>query len=44
VPLFDLYLPGPPGLLGRDFLSNFRIQVDLHQGFLLLEEKSLKAN
>ena len=44
VPIFDLYLPGPPGLLGRDFLGNFRVQVDLHQGYLLLEEKSLKAN
>ena len=44
VPIFDRYLPGPPGLLGRDFLGNFRVQVDLHQGFLLLEEKPLKAN
>ena len=44
VPIFDPYLPGPPGLLGRDFLGNFRVQVDLNQGFLLLEEKSLKSN
>src|SRR5574341_1538162 len=34
LPYFDLYLPGPPGLLGRDFLGNFRVQVDLSEGFL----------
>jgi clan AA aspartic protease (TIGR02281 family) len=44
IPIFDLYLPGPPGLLGRDFLGNFRVQVDLNQGILLLEEKSFKSN
>jgi hypothetical protein len=27
LPIFDLYLPGPPGLLRRDFLGNFRVQV-----------------
>jgi hypothetical protein len=43
LPIFDLYLPGPPGLLGRDFLQNFRVQVDLGEGFLLLEERSLES-
>ena len=37
-PIFDPYLSGPPGLLGRDFLSHFRVQVDFKEGFLLLEK------
>lgn len=37
--IFDPYLPGPPGLLGRNFLSNFRVQIDLREGFLLLENR-----
>jgi clan AA aspartic protease (TIGR02281 family) len=44
LPIFDQYLPGPPGLLGRDFLGNFRVQVDLGEGFLLLEDRSLISN
>ena len=38
-PIFDPYLPGPPGLLGRDFLNHFRVQIDLNEGFLRLEKK-----
>ena len=38
-PIFDPHLPGSPGLLGRDFLSHFRVQVDLKEGFLSLEER-----
>lgn len=38
-PIFDPYLPGPPGLLGRDFLSHFRVQIDLKEGFLVLEQR-----
>lgn len=44
LPIFDHYLPGPPGLLGRDFLGNFRVQVDLGEGFMLLEHRSLISN
>ena len=38
IPVFDPYLPGPPGLLGRNFLSHFRVQIDLKEGFLLLDK------
>lgn len=38
-PIFDGYLSGPPGLLGRDFLNRFRVQIDLNEGFLRLEPK-----
>ena len=38
-PIFDPYLPGPPGLLGRDFLSHFRVQIDLKEGSLVLENR-----
>ncbi|HEY2986964.1 MAG TPA: retropepsin-like aspartic protease [Candidatus Binatia bacterium] len=38
-PIFDGGLPGPPGILGRDFLSHFRVQIDLKQGLLLLDDK-----
>ena len=38
-PIFDPRLPGPPGLLGRDFLSRFRVQIDLKEGFLSLEKR-----
>ena len=38
-PIFDPRLPGPPGLLGRDFLSHFRVQIDLTEGFLRLEKR-----
>ena len=38
-PIFDPRLPGPPGLLGRDFLSHFRVQIDLREGFLVLEKR-----
>lgn len=38
-PIFDPYLPAPPGLIGRDFLSHFRVQIDLNEGYLRLEEK-----
>ncbi len=38
-PIFDPYLSGPPGLLGRDFLGNFRVQIDLNEGFMRLEKK-----
>jgi predicted aspartyl protease len=39
LPIFDPYLPGPSGLLGRNFLGNFRVQIDLNDGFLRLEKK-----
>ena len=38
-PIFDPRLPGPPGLLGRNFLSQFRVQIDLKEGFLSLEKR-----
>lgn len=38
-PIFDPHLSGPPGLLGRDFLSHFHVQVDFKEGFLLLKER-----
>ena len=37
--IFDPYLPGPPGLLGRDFLNHFRVQIDLNEGVLLLNTR-----
>jgi len=39
VPIFDPYLPGPLGLLGRNFLGNFRVEIDLNEGFLRLEKR-----
>ena len=38
-PIFDPYLPDPPGLLGRNFLNHFRMQIDLKEGFLQLAKK-----
>jgi len=35
---FDPYLPGPRGLLGRNFLRHFHVQIDLKEGFLRLEK------
>ena len=37
--IFDPYLPSQPGLLGRDFLNHFRVQIDLKEGFLLLDKR-----
>jgi clan AA aspartic protease (TIGR02281 family) len=39
IPIFDPHLPGSPGLLGRNFLGHFRVEIDLKEGFLRLEKQ-----
>lgn len=36
---FDPFLPGPRGLLGRNFLRHFHVQIDLKEGFLRLDKR-----
>ena len=36
---FDPFLPGPRGLLGRNFLRYFHVQIDLKEGFLRLDKR-----
>jgi len=38
---FDPFLPGPRGLLGRNFLRHFHVQIDLKEGFLRLDKRCL---
>lgn len=39
VAVHDLPHPDRPGLLGIDFLNNFRLEIDMKEGVLVLEKK-----
>ena len=39
VAVYDLPHPDRPGLLGLDFLSHFRMEIDMKEGVLVLEKK-----